>query len=140
MFVTIWLGILEISTGKVIAASAGHDDAAIYHSADGVFDLFCTKHGLVAGAFPGIKYKDFEIQLEKGDKLFLYTDGLPEATDAENRMLSIGGMIDALNKYKNGSCQEIIEGVYDCVNEFVGDAPQFDDLTMLCVELKQQMV
>ena len=135
MFVTLWLGILEISTGKLIAANAGHDDAAVYRKG-GDFELFKTKHGLVVGAMQGIVYKDFEIELGKGDKLFLYTDGVPEATDTNNQLYTIDRMVEALNKVKEGSPKEILEGIYRSVNEFVGEAPQFDDLTMLGIELK----
>lgn len=136
MFVTLWLGILEISTGKIIAANAGHDDAAICRK-NGGFQLFQTKHDLVVGAMPGIRYRNFETALEKGDKLFLYTDGVPEATDRKNQMFRMHRMMDALNECRGKSPRELLEGVHRRVNEFVGDAPQFDDLTMLCLELKE---
>ena len=136
MFETVWLGILEISTGKIIAANAGHEYPAICRK-DGSFELFRDKHGFVLGGMPGMKYKDYELQLGEGDKLFVYTDGLPEATDIENRMLGTEGMIDALNSVKEGSPKEIIEGVQKTVEKFVGVADQFDDLTMLCIEMKK---
>ena len=137
MFVTVWLGILEISTGKMLAANAGHDDPAIYRKG-GEFEIVDSgRHGLVIGAMKGVKYRDNEIQLNPGDKLFLYTDGVPEATDKDNKMFSIGGMLDALNQNKEKDVQEILDGVNASVGDFVGDAPQFDDLTMLCVELKE---
>ncbi len=136
MFVTIWLGILEISTGKVIMANAGHDDAVVYHKNTNTVELFKTKHGFVAGAMSGMQYKDNEIQLEKGDKLFLYTDGVPEATNGDNHMFTMDGMLDVLNRYKERSPQEILDGVHESVDSFVGEAPQFDDLTMLCLEWK----
>ena len=135
MFVTVWLGILEISTGKITAANAGHDDPAIYRKG-GQFEIFKNKHDLVVGAMGGIKYKDFEIQLNKGDKIFLYTDGLPEATDKDNKMFTLDGMINVLNKHKNKNPEGILDGINESVSEFVGDAPQFDDLTMMCLELK----
>lgn len=135
MFVTVWLGILEISTGKMLAANAGHDDPAIYRK-NGEFELIKAKHGLVVGAMEGIKYSDFEIQLNKGDKLFLYTDGVPEATDKDNNMFTLDGMIAALNNYKDETAKGIISGVRNSVDAFVGDAPQFDDLTMVCLEMK----
>lgn len=135
MFVTLWLGILEISTGKVIAANGGHDDAAIYHKDTGTFDLLKTKHGFLVGTMPGIKYKDFEFQIAKGDKIFLYTDGVPEATNADKKMFTLDNMLRTLNVNKNKSAQKIIEGVKESAFKFVGDAPQFDDMTMLCIEL-----
>ena len=137
MFVTLWLGVIELSTGKVLAANAGHEDAALCRK-NGSFELFKTKHGFVAGGMPGIRYKDFELQLAPGDKLFLYTDGVPEATDAENRMFGMDRTIEALNANKERTPEEILSGVHASVNAFVGAAPQFDDLTMLCIELKER--
>ena len=136
MFETVWLGILEISTGRIIAANAGHEHPAIYRK-DGCCEILKDKHGFVLGGMPGMKYKDYELQLGEGDKLFLYTDGLPESTDRGNRMLGTEGMIEALNRVKDGTPKEIIDGVLKTVDEFVGEADQFDDLTMLCLEMKE---
>jgi sigma-B regulation protein RsbU (phosphoserine phosphatase) len=135
MFVTLWLGIIDLTTGKVLAANAGHEDPAICRK-DGSFELAKTRHGLVAGAMPGIRYRDAEFYLAPGDKVFLYTDGVPEATDGENRMFTLDRMLVTLSTVKNGSPEEILEGVHQEVNAFVGEAPQFDDLTMLCLEYK----
>ena len=135
MFVTIWLGILEISTGKVTAANAGHDDAIVYRK-NGEFDYFKTKHGVVVGAMKGVKYRNFEIQLEKGDKIFLYTDGVPEATNGDKELFNLKRTLETLNEYKEGSPFDIIKGVGKIVDAFVGEAPQFDDITMLCIEVK----
>ena len=136
MFVTVWLGILEIPTGKVTFANAGHDDAALCRKS-GLFELFVTKHSLVIGAMPGIQYRNFEIQLGAGDKLFLYTDGIPEATDVGNRMFTTGRMLDVLNEYREKEPQEILAHIHESVDAFAGEAPQFDDVTMLCLELKE---
>ena len=133
MFVTLWMGIFEISTGRIVAANAGHDDAAVCRKGGG-FELFKTKHGLAAGAMSGVTYRNFELELGKGDKLFLYTDGVPEATDGDNRMFTITRMLEALDAHKDLTPEEILGGVRRSVNRFVGDAPQFDDLTMLCIE------
>ena len=135
MFVTLWLGILEISTGRIVAANAGHEDAAVCHK-DGRFELFKTKHDFVIGAMKNMQYQDFEIRLGKGDKLFLYTDGIPEATDKYNQMYSLDRMLDTLNRYKDRTPQEILDGIHQSINAFVGEAPQFDDVTMVCLELK----
>ncbi|MBR3738564.1 MAG: SpoIIE family protein phosphatase [Eubacterium sp.] len=137
MFVTVWLGILEISTGKMIASNAGHDDPVVYRKGEN-FEFFKEKRSLVVGAVSGINYKNYEIQLNKGDKLFLYTDGLPEATDKDNNMFTLERMATSLNKYKEESPERIISGINSDVGDFVGDAPQFDDLTMLCLELKEE--
>ncbi len=136
MFVTLWLGILEISTGRIIACNAGHEDAVIYRK-NGDFTLTRTKHDLVVGALPGIKYHDYEITLNPGDKLFIYTDGATEATDNENRMYTLEKVVETLNKVKDGSPREIVEGLHRSLDEFVAGAPQFDDITLLCIELKE---
>ena len=136
MFVTLWLGILEISTGLITAVNAGHEDAALI-SRNGGASLFKTKHQIAVGIFPDTVYRDFEIQLEKGDKLFLYTDGVPEATNAEDQMFTIRRMLDVLNACKDAPPEGVLDGIHRSVDKFVGDADQFDDLTMLCVELKE---
>lgn len=133
MFVTVWLGILEISSGKLTFANAGHDDPATSLSGED-FKVEKSKHGLVVGAMKGVKYRDNEINLNKGDKIFLYTDGVPEATDKDNKLFTIENMLEALNSNKFATPNEIIKTVREKVGGFTGDAPQFDDITMLCLE------
>ena len=135
MFITAWMGILEISTGKLVASNAGHEYPTICRK-DGCFEILKDKHALVLGGIGDVNYKDYEIQLNKGDKLFVYTDGLPEATDSDMKMFGMERTLEALNKYRDKSPQGILEGVKDSVDTFVGDARQFDDLTMLCIEIK----
>ena len=135
MFVTVWLGILEISTGKLTAANAGHEYPVLKH-ADGLFEILKDRHGFVVGGMDGMKYREYELQLEPGAKLFLYTDGVPEATDAENRMFGIERMLAALNIEPAASPERLLENVRLAVDGFVSDAEQFDDLTMLCLEYK----
>ena len=135
MFVTAWLGFLELSTGKLICANAGHEDPAVMRK-DGDFELLKSRHGFVIGAMDMVKYRDFEFSLSPGDKLFLYTDGLPEATDLNEKMMTLDGMLKALNQVKAKDPQGIIEGVIKSVNDFVGEAPPFDDMTMVCLEMK----
>jgi len=132
MFVTVWLGILEISTGKLTYANAGHECPALMTD-DGEFKLIKSKHGFVIGGLEGTKYKDQEMTLKPGDKLFLYTDGVPEATDSDENMYGLDRMIDALNSARVKDPEGIISAVRDSVDDFVGDADQFDDLTVLCV-------
>lgn len=134
MFVTVWLGILEISTGKLTAANAGHEYPVIKH-ADGKFELFKDKHGLVIGAMNGVKYREYELQLTKGAKLFVYTDGVPEATNADNEMFGTERMLSALNR-SDATPVGLLENVQKAVDAFVSDAEQFDDLTMLALEYK----
>lgn len=134
MFVTVWFGVLEISTGKVTAANAGHEYPMI-KKADGKFELFKDKHGFVIGGMDGMRYKDYEFTLEKGGTLFLYTDGVAEATNAQNELFGTERMIETLNKKPDASPTELLNIMKQSVDEFVGDAPQFDDLTMLGVKL-----
>ena len=136
MFVTVWLGILELSTGKLTASSAGHEYPALLR-AGGCFELLKDKHGFVVGGMDGIVYKDYELRLQPGDKLFVYTDGVPEASDADHRLFGTERMISALNTDPAASPEQILGNVRAAVDHFVKDAEQFDDLTMLCVELKE---
>ena len=137
MFITVWLGILEISTGKLTAANAGHE-YPVLKRADGGFELLKGKHGLVIGAVDGVKYKDYELQLRPGDKLFVYTDGVPEATDADNNLFGTERMLAALNTAAEEGPEQVLKRVRGAVDAFVKDAAQFDDLTMLCLEYRSK--
>ena len=135
MFVTVWLGILDIKTGKLTAANAGHEKPAI-KKPDGSFELFRDKHGMMVGYLDSVKYREYEMTLEKGSKLFLYTDGVPEATAADETMFGEDRLTEALRSAENGTPEDILNAVDRAVNDFVKDAPQFDDVTMLCLEYK----
>ena len=130
MFVTVWLGILEISSGKLIAANAGHEYPVIGHT-DGSFELIRDKHGLVIGGMDGLKYTDYELQLEPGDKLFVYTDGVPEAVNVNMDMFGTERMMEVLNSDSSDSPEEMLACVRGAVAEFIDGAEPFDDLTML---------
>ena len=132
MFVTTWLGILELSTGKLTAANAGHEYPTVC-APGGCFELLKDKHGFVIGGMEGAKYREYELQLMPGARLFLYTDGVPEATNAEKELFGTDRMLEALNVAPDASPEEILKNVRDAVDSFVQDAEQFDDLTMLCV-------
>ena len=130
MFVTVWFGVLEISTGKITAANAGHE-YPIIRQPNGSFELFKDKHSFVIGGIPGLKYSQYEYTLQKGATLFVYTDGVPEATDPELKLFGTDRLVETLNKTPDAPPEQLLENVHKAVNEFVGDAPQFDDLTML---------
>ena len=132
MFVTVWTGILEISTGRVRAANAGHEYPTIKR-AGGDYELFKDKHGFVIGGMEGIQYQEYEFSLEPGDQIFLYTDGLPEARNDEGTMFGTDRMLEALNSAPDASPEELLVNVRTAVDGFVKDAEQFDDLTMLCL-------
>ena len=135
MFVTVWLGILEISTGRLTAANAGHEYPVI-RKAGGIFALYKDKHGFVIGGMPGLRYKEYTLQMEPGDKIFVYTDGVPEATADSGEMFGVGRMTEALNVCADGSPTDILRNVKGAVDNFVGDAEPFDDMTMMCLEYK----
>ena len=135
MFVTVWLGILELSTGKLTAANAGHE-YPVMRKANGQFELIKDKHGFVIGGIEGSRYKEYELQLEPGSKLFLYTDGVPEATNAEDELFGTERMLEALNEDASAVPKSILAQVRSAVDSFVKDAEQFDDLTMLCLEYR----
>ena len=133
MFVTVWLGILEISTGKMKCANAGHEYPALMRR-DGAFQLFKDKHGLVLAGMEGARYREYALELNEGDRLFVYTDGVPEATNAETVLYGTDRMLRALNEAKGSSCRGLLEALHRDVDAFVGAADQFDDITMLCIE------
>ena len=135
MFVTVWVGILELSTGTLTAANAGHE-YPILKKPDGGFELFRDRHGLVLGGMAGMRYREYTLCLEPGTKLFLYTDGVPEATDASQALFGMDRTLAALNAQPDASPEQLLKNVRRAVDDFVQDAEQFDDLTMLCVEYK----
>ncbi len=137
MFVTAWVGVLELSTGKLTAANAGHEYPAIRKS-DGKFELLKDKHGFVIGGFAGEIYQEYELKLEPGSKLFLYTDGVPEATSGgdSRAMFGTDRMLEALNWTPEAAPEQILRQVRSAMAEFVLGGEQFDDITMLCIEYK----
>jgi sigma-B regulation protein RsbU (phosphoserine phosphatase) len=135
MFVSVWLGILEISTGKLTAANAGHEYPAV-RNGDGPFEMKKERHSLVVGAMEETVYREYEMTLTPGSKIFLYTDGVPEASNAENKLFGEERMVSALNKDPGAAPVQVLANVNAAVQEFVQGAEQFDDLTMLCLEYK----
>ena len=133
MFITVWLGILEISTGKLTAANAGHEYPAIKYP-DGRFELYKDKHGFVIGGMSDITYKEYELQLEPGTKIFVFTDGATEATANDGTMFGTERIVEALNEDPEASPEQVLHNVRKAIDGFVKDAEQFDDLTMLCFE------
>ena len=132
MFVTAWLGILELSTGKLTAANAGHE-YPIIRQHGGRYELYRDKHGFVMGGMEGMEYKEYEIWLKPGSEVFLYTDGVTEATSEKNEQFGTKRLLESLNGGLAPELKGVLERVNDAVDVFVGDAPQFDDITMLCL-------
>ena len=134
MFVTIWIGVFDLKTGILISSNAGHENPAVNIS--GKYELLRDKHSLVAGGMKGIKYFDCAVQLKKGNSIFVYTDGVPEATNGDMKMFRDERMLDALNIEPDAEPTQLLKNVKTAVDEFVGEAEQFDDLTMLCLKYK----
>ncbi len=136
MFVTVWLGILEISTGKLTCSNAGHEYPTVCQPSKGRFELIKDRHGFVIGGMDGSEYDDYEIVLEPGSKVFVYTDGVAEAMDKDRNQFGLERTLDALNTVTDGTPEEILKTIRVAVDGFVKDAEQFDDLTMLALEYR----
>ena len=132
MFVTAWFGILDRTSGKIVAASAGHEFPILRKEGE-EFSLIKDRHGFVLGGMEMSKYREYELELGKGGVLFVYTDGAAEATNAEQQLFGTDRMLEALNTHPCGHPREVIDVMDRAISDFVGSAPQFDDLTMLCV-------
>ena len=130
MFVTCWLGICDLSTGVMTAASAGHEFPAVCGS-DRHFELLKDKHGFVLAGMEKSRYRDYEIQIERGGSIFVYTDGVPEAMNVNSEMFGTGRMLESLNRNPDKKTDVFIREVSSAVKEFTGEAPQFDDMTMV---------
>ena len=133
LFVTVWLGVVDLRTGHMTAANAGHE-YPIIKSPDGDFEVLKDKHGFVIGGMPDMKYKEYELQLDPGSKLFVYTDGVVESTNLSNELFGMERTLKVLNKAKERDAQDVLRAVDDAIGVFVGTADQFDDITMLCFE------
>ena len=133
MFVTVWLGVLDVKTGVLTASNAGHENPIIKMPGED-FKVINDEHGFVIGGFEGMKYTDYNIKMEPGARLFVYTDGVPEATNADEKLFGMERTVEALNSCKDGNPTDILTAVDKHITDFVGKAEQFDDLTMLCIE------
>ena len=135
MFVTAWFGILELSTGRLACANAGHEFPVIRQPGD-VFRAFYDQHDIVMGVMEELTYSEYEIGLEPGSKVFVYTDGLAEAKNVQGEQFELKRIVEALNTAPDSSPKELLDNVHRLADAFVGGAEQFDDLTMLCIEYK----
>lgn len=134
MFVTVWLGILEISTGNGIAANAGHEHPAV-RRAGGSFELVKYRHSPALAVIEGIKVREHEFHLDHGDTLFVYTDGVPEAMNAENELFGENRLVSALNREPDAAPERLLQCVREDVDAFAAGTPQFDDITMLALKM-----
>ena len=137
MFVTAWMGILDLTTGKMQFANAGHNPPLLKR-ANGDFAYLKTRAGFVLAGMEGIRYRASELTLEPGDRLFLYTDGVPEATNTENQLYGEERLLAFMNQNDSMEATALLPALKNNIDEFVGDAPQFDDITMLMFDYKPQ--
>ena len=133
MFVTVWLAVLEISTGKGLVCNAGHENPALRREGRD-FELLKYKHGKIVGVSKKAKYENREFELGPGDSVFVYTDGVPEATNMAQELFGEERMLKTLNRNPDAGPEEIIRFMHKSVDRFAGGAPQFDDITMLAIK------
>lgn len=135
LFITAFEGLLNLRTGEFTYVNAGHEPPFIYRKG-GTFEAYKIPPCFVLAGMEEMEYKSGKIQLEPGDKLFQYTDGVTEATNAKNELYGMERLSKVLTSNKNAAPEQILKAVKTDIDEFVGTAPQFDDITMLCVEYK----
>ena len=130
LFVTVWLAVLEISTGKGIAANAGHEHPVV-RRAGGNYELVVYRHSPAVATLEGIRFREHPFELNPGDSLFVCTDGVGEATNTQNELFGNDRLLEALNRHPDAGPKEQLAEVNHAIQTFVGEAPQFDDITML---------
>ena len=137
MFVTAWMGKVDLLTGKLSFANAGHNPPVIVH-ADGECEYLKSRAGFVLAGMEGIKYRANELTLNKGDRIFLYTDGVTEATDKNEALYGEARLQSYIEKNRALSADALLSGLKEDIDKFAGDAPQFDDITMLLFDYKNK--
>ena len=132
LFVTAWMGILDLNTGKLTYANAGHNPPVVKLGNE--VKYLHSKPGFVLAGFEGFKYSKFDLQLQRGDKIFLYTDGATEATNLNNELYGEDRLIECLRSQDGKNCADALHAVRADIDKFVGEAEQFDDLTLLAFD------
>jgi sigma-B regulation protein RsbU (phosphoserine phosphatase) len=130
LFVTLWMAVIDLNTGHVTACNAGHDYPAIMKKGED-FVIEKTPHGPPVAFIPGMEFEGTEFDMKPGDRIFLYTDGLNEAKRSDDERFGTGRMLEVLNAHKDVDNETMIQLMREAVEEFAGDEPQFDDMTML---------
>lgn len=138
LFITAFEGVLDLVTGEFRYVNAGHEIPFICKRG-GTFAPYKIRAGFVLAGMEGIRYRCGSIQLEPGDKIFQYTDGVTEATDQSNGFYGMERLEKILDQNKDCPPSELLPRIKEDIDRFVGDAPQFDDITMLCLEYKERM-
>ncbi len=133
MFVTVWAAVLDMDRNELIAADAGHENP-IVKKPNGEFQEIKRKHGLVLGGFRNIKHEDYIIEMKPGTKVFVYTDGVPEAKNPNGEFYKMDRLVEALNRVKDEKSEDIVRNVKLDIEKFEEGAEQYDDITMMCLE------
>ena len=139
LFVTAWMGILDLASGLLTFANAGHNPPLLKQK-DGSFTYLRSRPGLVLAGMEGIKYRKNELTMEPGDRLFLYTDGVTEATDISNQLYGEERLSEFMNGHVQDTAENVLHGLKQDIDRFVGEAPQFDDITMLMLDFTKKNV
>ena len=134
MFVTLWVGVLDLQDGCLTYVSAGHNPPVLIRNGSAVFVK--RRNCFVLGGMEDVPYRENEINLQKGDALFLYTDGVTEASTTTNELYGDDRLLACLTNSAGVDVQTMIEDVKQSIDNFVQDNEQFDDITMLCLRLK----
>ena len=137
MFVTAWMGILDIETGKLQFANAGHNPPLL-KKANGEFSYLKSRAGFVLAGMEGVRYRVGELMLAPGDRVFLYTDGVTEATNGDNKLYGEDRLLTFMNQNADMEAPALLPALKANIDEFVGEAPQFDDITMLMFDYKSK--
>ena len=137
MFVTAWMGKIDLSTGVLKFANAGHNPPVIVH-ADGACEYLKSRTGFVLAGMEGMRYRSNEMTLRKGDRIFLYTDGVTEATNEQEALYGEDRLMSYIDKNKGLQAEALLSGLKEDIDLFAGDAPQFDDITMLIFDYKKE--
>ena len=135
MFVTAWLGIYEISTGTLTCVNAGHEYPIIMRN-NGEYEIYKDKHSFVLGGLRDVPFKEYTLKLNIGDELFLYTDGVAEATGENDELFGLDRTVSTLNKYKNCNQKELHKNIEQTLLDYTGNNNQFYDITMLSFKVK----
>ena len=134
-FVTVWMAIIDIETGNGVSVNAGHEHTVI-RRAGGSYELLRYQHSLPLAIMEGTEFKDREFKLNPGDRIFVYTDGVPEATNQKDELFGTDRMLASLNQHSEASLQDVLTQLQDDIDIFAEGAMQFDDITMLVFDYR----
>ena len=136
LFVTCWFGIMNTDTGWMYFCNAGHNPPVVYRAATKTWEYLKSSVGLVLAGFEGVPYPKEKLQLDPGDRVFLYTDGVTEATREDKVLYGEERLLKYLTKHGTEEIHQVLDGLKEDIDKFIDGAPQFDDITMLMLEYR----